>query len=68
MKYVWLESSDAVHQICRAESCSCAGVFDTKKAVLKPSWLDNVNDKAKEINDEFVNGLRIEKNEKRQSW
>ena len=39
MKYVWLESSDAVHEICRAESCSCAGVFDTKKAVLR-YWKD----------------------------
>ena len=44
------------------------GEYDYSKAVLKPSWLENVNDKAKEINDEFVNGLRIEENKKRQSW
>ena len=35
MKYVWLESGDAVHQIDEADSAVCARVYATKKAVLK---------------------------------
>lgn len=35
MKYVWLESGDAVHQISEAESLDFTEVYATKKGVLK---------------------------------
>lgn len=35
MKYVWLESGDAVHQIDEADSARFAYVYATKKGVLR---------------------------------
>ncbi len=35
MKYVWLESGDAVHQINEADSAVCARVYATRSGVLK---------------------------------
>jgi len=35
MKYVWLESGDAVHQIDEAQSVDFVEVYATKKGVLK---------------------------------
>lgn len=35
MKYVWLESGDAVHQIDEANSCVYAEPFATKKDVIR---------------------------------
>lgn len=35
MKYVWLESGDAVHQINEVQSVDFAEVYATKKEVLK---------------------------------
>lgn len=43
MKYVWLESGDAVHQIDEADSAVCARVYDTKKAVLR-FWKERLGD------------------------
>ena len=35
MKYVWLESGDAVHQINEVQSVDFVEVYATKKGVLK---------------------------------
>lgn len=43
MKYVWLESGDAVHQIDEADSAVCARVFATKKGVLN-FWKEMLGD------------------------
>lgn len=42
MKYVWLESGDACRQIDEADSALCAGVYASKKDVIR--WWKGLGD------------------------